>query len=92
MRNIWICHGNIQHLRMSGGIGAYLFQRFVLLLVNVFTICLGKGFALAKVHLYDISNDILKVLVIGLGAGSIKTIATYCIRVCYRSLRRANQN
>jgi hypothetical protein len=44
---------------MSGGIGAYLFQRFVLLLVNVFTICLGKGFALAKVHLYDISNDIL---------------------------------
>ena len=45
MRNIWKCDGNIQHLRKSGGIGAYLFQSCVLLLVNVSSICLGKGFA-----------------------------------------------
>ena len=45
MRNIWKCDGNIQHLRKSGGIGAYLFQSCVLLLVNVSSISLGKGFA-----------------------------------------------
>ena len=45
MQNIWKCHGNIQHLQKNGGIGAYLFQRFVLLFVNVSSICLGKDFA-----------------------------------------------
>ena len=35
----------MQHLRKSGDFGAYLFQTCVLLLVNVSSVCLGKGFA-----------------------------------------------
>ena len=38
----WI---KIQHLQKNCGIGAYLFQSFVLLFVNVSSICLGKDFA-----------------------------------------------
>ena len=47
MQNIWKCHGNIQHLQKNGGIGAYLFQSFVLLFVNVASICLEKKCTLA---------------------------------------------
>ena len=33
--DIWKCHGNIQHLQQSAGIGVYLLQSCVLLFVNV---------------------------------------------------------
>ena len=41
----WTCSTYVQHLQKSGSIGAYLSQSFVVLFVNVSSICPDKGVA-----------------------------------------------
>ena len=53
VRNMWKRHGHIQSYSPSAeewphcgiAVSVYLFQSFVLLFVDLSTICLGKGFA-----------------------------------------------